>query len=343
MRTSRCPEGTYLASNVLLLLCAHLSNAQPDDAPLDASGWLPAGSGPDLDAIARAYTQDNATAAAVAAQAACHPGCSHMSTRERLLLLQHRNPACHNEAHPLGRSLYAETRFDADEALRLCEYRCNGGCVHGIIEALVEHMSPSASPSAVPSPSASGEYALTRTIRNGSAASRAVAQLLRSPLLAQLPGETPGDAAHGIGHAIGRKVAGAPLFDFGQSLHFCEDVGAAVGGAAAHERAVSSGAASSRWPADLPAAHTVSSACAGGLAMEMVMDGRLRSTPYVESARECASWPAFARGACIGYVRGVAFERSCPPPLHDPLIVDPKPSAPRPTRSATPRTRRAAR
>jgi len=30
----------------------------------------------------------------------------------------------------------------------------------------------------------------------------------------------------------------------------------------------------------------------------MVMDGRLRSTPYVESARECASWPAFARGAC---------------------------------------------
>jgi hypothetical protein len=51
---------------------------------------------------------------------------------ELMLDVLNENPACHDEAHNLGRVIYAHTQ-DLGESLAICQSKCTDGCIHGVL------------------------------------------------------------------------------------------------------------------------------------------------------------------------------------------------------------------
>ena len=104
-------------------------------------------------------------------------------------VLEARSPLCHNEAHELGRAVYAHFK-DVGRALSECGSRCTSACLHGVLKeaygnSTVEQLRPQ----------------LASVCTQG-----AMAEIKR-----------PGNCAHGMGHAL-MMVAGN---DVDQSIDGC--------------------------------------------------------------------------------------------------------------------------
>jgi len=95
-------------------------------------------------------------------------------------------PHCHEEAHDLGKVVYARLR-DLARSLRACANRCNAGCMHGV---LMEAFSRDGR----------GATVLERTGLPPSLKPR-INELCRHypEMMARY---SPGDCAHGVGHAL---------------------------------------------------------------------------------------------------------------------------------------------
>ena len=95
-------------------------------------------------------------------------------------------PHCHEEAHELGKVIYARLR-DLGRSLRVCADRCNAGCMHGVLmEAFRRDAGGSTRPEPMGSPA--------------SLAPRINDLCRRDPEMTAR--YTPGDCAHGVGHAL---------------------------------------------------------------------------------------------------------------------------------------------
>ena len=122
-------------------------------------------------------------------------------------VFENADPLCHNQAHLLGRELFAELG-DLAPALMICGDRCTSACMHGVVmEAL------------------GGEAS------SGLAATEAPAERLKAicdqaPMREAYP---RGDCAHGVGHALlvladydlGTALRDCAVFDSPPIVHYC--------------------------------------------------------------------------------------------------------------------------
>jgi hypothetical protein len=95
-------------------------------------------------------------------------------------------PHCHEEAHDLGKVVYARLR-DLARSLQVCANRCNAGCMHGV---LMEALRQDARGATVP----------PRTGLPSSLEPRINDLCRRDPEM--IARYSPGDCAHGVGHAL---------------------------------------------------------------------------------------------------------------------------------------------
>ena len=102
--------------------------------------------------------------------------------------LQTANPSCHDEAHDLGKVIFAKLR-DVGTSLESCADACASGCMHGV---LMEFFSDSASASA-------SEHHHSAQLTAADVAGR-IPTICESPAFTRM--YSPGDCAHGVGHAV---------------------------------------------------------------------------------------------------------------------------------------------
>jgi len=101
-------------------------------------------------------------------------------------------PACHSEAHELGKAIYSRVH-DVGVGLRICQDRCNSGCMHGVVTEALGTIGKAA-----PQP-ATHEHMAHHT--DLSALTPAIQDLCqRNPVMTA--SYSPGDCAHGVGHAL---------------------------------------------------------------------------------------------------------------------------------------------
>jgi len=95
-------------------------------------------------------------------------------------------PHCHEEAHDLGKVVYARLR-ELARSLQVCANRCNAGCMHGVLmEALRQDARGATGP-----PRAGLPSSLKPRIND---------LCRRDPEM--IARYSPGDCAHGVGHAL---------------------------------------------------------------------------------------------------------------------------------------------
>ena len=95
-------------------------------------------------------------------------------------------PLCHDEAHDLGKVIYAAVR-DVGTALRVCRDGCHSGCMHGVLmEAFA-----SARASGSVDPERHVDIDLVHTMMGTICADTTM-----------VSSYSPGDCAHGVGHAM---------------------------------------------------------------------------------------------------------------------------------------------
>ena len=107
--------------------------------------------------------------------------------------LQTAHPICHDEAHDLGRLIFAKLR-DVGASLESCADACSSGCMHGV---LMQFFTDSGSTGA-PAPQHSA-HQHSAQLTAADVAGR-IPTFCESPALMRMYG--PGDCAHGVGHAV---------------------------------------------------------------------------------------------------------------------------------------------
>ncbi len=110
-------------------------------------------------------------------------------------------PTCHDEAHDLGKLIFARLR-DVGASLESCADACASGCMHGVLMALFtdsaslggsEHQDSAASSTAGP------EHQHSAQVTAADVAAM-IPTFCGNPALTRM--YSPGDCAHGVGHAV---------------------------------------------------------------------------------------------------------------------------------------------
>jgi len=107
--------------------------------------------------------------------------------------LQTAYPICHDEAHHLGRLIFAKLR-DVGASLESCADACSSGCMHGV---LMQFFADSASTDALAHQHSANQHSAQLTAAD--VAGR-IPTFCENPALTRMYG--PGDCAHGVGHAV---------------------------------------------------------------------------------------------------------------------------------------------
>lgn len=110
-------------------------------------------------------------------------------------------PTCHDEAHDLGKLIFARLR-DVGASLESCADACASGCMHGVLMQLFtdsaslggsEHQDSAASSTA------GSEHQHSAQVTSADVAAR-IPTFCESVALTRM--YSPGDCAHGVGHAV---------------------------------------------------------------------------------------------------------------------------------------------
>ena len=131
-------------------------------------------------------------------------------------VVQGESPACHDEGHDLGKTVFTRLR-DMDRALRSCNDACNSGCMHGAVMEFLSANDPG--PAGVPAPPAAAQH-----VHDHGGVPDSIDRMIRRnvPLICGTSAFTnmylPGDCAHGVGHAMMFLTD----YDIPKALDYCE-------------------------------------------------------------------------------------------------------------------------
>jgi len=113
----------------------------------------------------------------------------HKIGPERLIgLLEEKYPLCHNQAHDLGKVLFAETA-DLTTSIETCADGCSGGCFHGVLMEALKDFDPEKE-------NESGGHVTLNDLKEK------MNSLCDDPTVNAI--HRKGKCAHGIGHALER-------------------------------------------------------------------------------------------------------------------------------------------
>ncbi len=107
-------------------------------------------------------------------------------------------PTCHDEAHDLGKLIFARLR-DVGASLESCADACASGCMHGVLMALfTDSASAGASEYQHSAQRTGSEHQHAAQVTSADVAAM-IPTFCGNPALARM--YSPGDCAHGVGHA----------------------------------------------------------------------------------------------------------------------------------------------
>ena len=142
-------------------------------------------------------------------------------------VVQRAMPACHDEGHDLGKTVFTRLR-DMDRALRSCNDACNSGCMHGAVMEFLSANDPRPARGATAAPAiavaSSAPPAASGHVHDHAGVPDSIDAMIRRnvPLICGTSAFTgmylPGDCAHGVGHAMMFLTN----YDIPTALDYCE-------------------------------------------------------------------------------------------------------------------------
>ena len=119
-------------------------------------------------------------------------------------VLEEENPACHFEAHEIGKAVYKDTE-DLNDSIKICGKHCTGGCFHGaLIEAFKD---------IVPKPDLPESHIELADLKNK------MQELCSREVVTDIHRE--GKCIHGVGHAL----TFLSDYNLDQAISYCELLG----------------------------------------------------------------------------------------------------------------------